>query len=84
MSIRGFFRRLGLGCSHQATYRERRPLHGLQIIHFVCEDCGHAEPAIDRTAREHRKAIRAGAIVTPKAKRHAPANVEPMRKTGTR
>lgn len=74
MAIRAFFRWLGLGCSHASTYRERRPLHGLQIIHFVCADCGHAEPVIDRTAREHRRAVKLGAVATPRA-RHLPADI---------
>lgn len=80
MSIRSLFRWFGFRCSHAATYRERRKLHGLQVIHFVCEDCGHAEPAVGRTAREHRKAVKVGAVATPKARRHQPANVEPIRK----
>jgi len=71
-------------CQHTSRYRERRKLHGLQVIHFVCEDCGHAEPAIGRTAREHRRAVKVGAVATPKARRIVTDNVEPMRKTGTR
>lgn len=71
-------------CSHSHLYRERRKLHGLQVMHWICEDCGHAEPAIGRTAKEHRKAIRVGAVATPKARRITRENLEPMRKTGTR
>jgi len=71
-------------CQHTSRYRERRKLHGLQVIHFVCEDCGHAEPAIDRTAKEHRQAVRTGRPVSLKATRSSVGNVAPMRKTGTR
>jgi hypothetical protein len=48
------------GCSHPCTYRERRRLHGVQVMHFVCEDCGHATPAVDRTASEHRRVVKVG------------------------
>ncbi len=47
-------------CSHRHTYRERRKLHGVQVMHFVCERCGHATPAVERTAREHRRAVKVG------------------------
>lgn len=43
-------------CAHRDTYRERRKLHGVMVMHFVCERCGHARPAMVRTAREHRQA----------------------------
>jgi hypothetical protein len=59
------------GCSHDATYRERRLLHGAQVMHLVCEDCGHAVPAIDRTAGEHARMIRTGAVRMPRARRLA-------------
>jgi len=54
------------GCPHRHTYRERRKLHGADVLHLVCEDCGHAVPAIQRTAREHRQAVKAGAVHIPK------------------
>jgi hypothetical protein len=57
------------GCGHRHTYRERRELHGAQVLHLVCEDCGRAVPAIQRTAREHRLAIKAGAIQPTKVRR---------------
>ena len=47
-------------CTHPYTYRERRKLHGAQVMHFVCERCGHATPAVERTAREHRRAVKVG------------------------
>ena len=47
-------------CSHAHTYRERRKLHGAQVMHFVCERCGHAAPAVERTAREHRRVVKVG------------------------
>ena len=50
------------GCPHSHSYRERRELHGVQILHLVCEDCGHAVPALDRTAEEHQHVVQAGAL----------------------
>ncbi len=50
------------GCRHENTIRERRPLHGVEVLHFVCDTCGHAVPAIERTAEEHRHIVEAGAI----------------------
>jgi hypothetical protein len=47
-------------CSHTHTYRERRKLHGVQVMHFVCERCGHATPAVERSAREHRRVVKVG------------------------
>jgi len=49
-------------CQHRHTYRERRPLHRTQVLHFVCEDCGYAVPALERSAREHRRVVKAGAL----------------------
>jgi hypothetical protein len=54
--------RLVVGCPHENSYRERRPLHGLDVLHLVCEDCGRAVPAIDRTREEHEHIVRAGAV----------------------
>jgi hypothetical protein len=64
-----------LGCVHESTYLERRPLHGRQVMHLVCEDCGHAVPAVTRTAREHRRILRAGTPPTLKARRMPPAEI---------
>ena len=47
-------------CRHRHTYRERRKLHGVMVMHFVCENCGHAVPAMERTAREHREVVKVG------------------------
>ena len=60
-----------LGCRHTATYLERRPLHGASVMHLVCEDCGHAAPALQRSAREHRRTVRAGAVRQPRAHRQS-------------
>lgn len=60
--------RLVAGCAHHDTYRERRTLHGVEVLHFVCHDCGHAVPAIDRTADEHQAIVRAGAVNIPHAR----------------
>lgn len=70
--------RLVAGCGHHDTYRERRLLHGVDVLHFVCHDCGHAAPAIDRTADEHQAIVRAGAVHALHAR---PAVVYPMRRT---
>jgi hypothetical protein len=43
-------------------------LHGVDVLHFVCHDCGHAVPAIDRTADEHQAIVRAGAVNVPHAR----------------
>lgn len=75
--IRRLFARL-FGCQHRDTFVERRPLHGVQILHFVCHTCGHAAPAMDRSAREHRRMVKAGAV----KRSHAQAvtsKVTPMR-----
>jgi hypothetical protein len=63
------------GCRHRSFYRERRPLHGLQVLHLVCEDCGHAVPALERTAREHRRVVKTGAVKVATARRRQPASV---------
>lgn len=54
--------RLFGGCTHASTYRERRRLHGEDIMHLVCNDCEHAVPAVQRTAEEHRLVLAAGAV----------------------
>ena len=58
------------GCPHSHSYRERRELHGVQILHLVCEDCGHAVPALDRTAEEHQHVVQAGALKPYKTRRY--------------
>jgi hypothetical protein len=58
------------GCRHQHTYRERRELYGVQILHLVCEDCGHAVPALGRTAEEHQQVVKAGAVKPMKTRRY--------------
>jgi hypothetical protein len=40
-------------------------------MHLVCEDCGYAAPAVNRTADEHRHAVEAGAIKPATVKRHS-------------
>jgi hypothetical protein len=69
MKMLTFLARTLTGCSHHATYRERRPLHGVQVMHLVCEDCGHAVPAVERTAGEHARMLRTGAVRLPRAHR---------------
>jgi hypothetical protein len=70
--------RLVTGCAHHDTYRERRLLHGVDVLHLVCHDCGHVVPAIQRTADEHAAIVRAGAVRVMKAR---PAMVRPLRRT---
>ena len=70
--------RLFTGCQHHDTYRERRQLHGVDVLHLVCHDCGHAVPAVQRTAEEHVAIVRAGAIRMSQAQ---PAVVRRMRRT---
>ena len=47
-----------VGCPHPSMYRERRPLHGVPVMHLVCDRCGHAQPVMRRTAEEHRDMAR--------------------------
>jgi hypothetical protein len=61
-------------CRHPQTYRERRELHGVQVLHLVCEDCGYAVPAVQRTAEEHQRTVRAGAP-RPAEVRRLPAGI---------
>jgi len=64
------------GCRHPHTLRERRPLHGVDVLHFVCEDCGYAAPAVDRTALEHQRIVEAGAVKLPRSHQVATNVVE--------
>jgi hypothetical protein len=63
------------GCRHRSFYRERRPLHGTQVLHLVCEDCGYAVPAVQRSAREHRRVVKSGAVRVSTARRRQAAGV---------
>jgi hypothetical protein len=63
------------GCQHADMYRERRRLHGVDVLHLVCASCGHAVPAIARTASEHQRVAAEGAILTPRAHRQTTAAV---------
>jgi len=65
-----------LGCQHEHTIRERRPRHGVDVLHFVCESCGYAVPAIERTAQEHRQVAAAGAIKPLRLQRVQPGVVD--------
>ena len=58
--LQSFLRIFPTTCRHAHTYRERRELHGVQVMHFVCESCGHAAPAVDRTAEEHQRVVQFG------------------------
>ena len=63
-----------IGCSHPHTIRERRKMYGVDVLHLVCEDCGHAVPAIQRTPGEHVRMARVGAVRRPRSHR-VPARV---------
>jgi hypothetical protein len=64
------------GCRHTHTLRERRKLHGVDVLHLVCEDCGHAVPALQRTADEYQRVAEAGAIKPMRAHRASTAVVD--------
>jgi hypothetical protein len=72
------FKWLPSTCSHSHTYRERRPLHGVQVMHFVCERCGYATPAVERSAREHRRVVKIGDHVTTRVLRPQHGSVVAM------
>ena len=76
MNVISWTKRILLGwCQHTNTIRERRALHGVNVLHLVCEDCGHAVPALQRTASEHQQIVAAGAIAPMRAHRAAAAVV---------
>jgi hypothetical protein len=77
MSLRLTFLSLFGGCTHPQTYRERRELHGVQVLHLVCEDCGHAVPALQRTPEEHRQMVQTGAI-KPATVHRLPSRLVPV------
>lgn len=64
-----------LRCQHEDRRREIRD----GVLHFVCNGCGHAAPAITRTKAEQQKAKRLqarlakkpGTVATFKRKRGA-------------
>jgi hypothetical protein len=56
-------------CPHAHVYRERRELHGVQVMHFVCDSCGRAEPVVSREPEEHRFIVEAGAVKPPAVQR---------------
>lgn len=43
-----------VGCRHRRMYRERRSRFGAEIWHFVCPECGHVVPMVNRTEAETR------------------------------
>lgn len=66
-------------CQHRHSYMERRKLHNLLVMHTVCPDCGRAKPVMERTAKEHRAAVKVGATPTAKVIRTS-ARVTPITK----
>jgi hypothetical protein len=71
------------GCSHKHTYRERRPLHRTMVLHLVCEDCGYAVPAVQRSAKEHRQVVKAGALPPAKIVRETSSVVAMNRRAAS-
>ena len=69
-------------CPHAETIRERRAIvvDG-QIVDgvmcFVCRDCDHRIPVVDRTADEHQRVHAQGAPAAPVVHRHT-GTVVPM------
>jgi hypothetical protein len=57
------------GCRHPHLYRERRELYSTLVLHWVCEDCGYAVPAIRRSPSEHQLAVELGAIKPARVQR---------------
>ena len=60
--IMRFLRLFVGGCRHPHLYRERREMYGTLVLHWVCDDCGYAVPAIRRTPSEHQRVATEGAI----------------------
>lgn len=64
---------LPMACDHldehgrSNTYRERRQLHGVDVLFLICYDCGTAKPMQDLTADEHRLHVASGAVRKPHA-----------------
>lgn len=65
-------------CRHVHTIRERRQLHGVDVLHFVCENCGYAVPAIARTPDEHQRVVQMGALQPMRTRRVTPPAVVPL------
>lgn len=57
------------GCRHLHLYRERRELYSTLVLHWVCEDCGYAVPAIRRSPSEHQLAVQQGAVKPARVQR---------------
>jgi predicted site-specific integrase-resolvase len=49
--MRALLHRL-FGCRHRQMHRERRTRFGCGVLHYVCDDCGHAVPIVQRTEAE--------------------------------
>lgn len=69
-------------CRHADRILERRHTKSVKgVMHTVCLRCGKAEPLIDRTSKEHRIAIKVGAIRKAKARAGSkPATVVVMKR----
>lgn len=53
-------KRLKCLMSAHRTYRERRELAGVPVLHWVCENCGHAWPIVTRSEDGYRDAAQSG------------------------
>jgi hypothetical protein len=67
MRIVHLIARIVTGCTHDHTYRERRILNGAPVMHLVCDYCGRAVPAVQRSASEHERVLQMGAVRMPHA-----------------
>ncbi len=43
-----------VGCRHLRMHRERRTRFGCEVLHYVCDTCGHVVPIVERTEAETR------------------------------
>lgn len=63
------WRRLGL-CGHAQVLRVRLTVDEVPgVLCFVCQACGHVEPAVSRSPGERRDIRRAGQVVAPRVDR---------------
>lgn len=56
-------------------YRERRRLPGtkLEVLHLVCDRCGHAQPMVDRAVKDQKRVTSIGTAASRMRGRKASA-----------
>jgi hypothetical protein len=76
-------------CAHAHTWIERREIDGVSVVPLVCDQCGHAAPAITRSRSEYQRGReqqvllpRATVVQPPSAAERARvlASVSPLRR----